>query len=62
MNNTWKITYTENGQKHEEIFYTKLAAVKTYINTVEKSVDICNLAIYNNDADYTVTLIKFLYR
>ena len=61
MSTTWKITYTENGQQHEEIFYAKLAAVKAYINTIGKSVNICELAIYKNDVDYTATVNKFLY-
>ena len=61
-NYVWKITYIKDGEKFGDIEYSKLWAVKRYIEILTGNMDVSSLKIFRNDEDFTGKINLFLYK
>lgn len=52
----------KNGEQTSEIEYSKLYAIKKYIELLTSDLDISNLAIYRNAIDITANINKYLMK
>lgn len=59
----WSVSYKENGNEKSYGCYNKKAMIKEYLYQMDRPlVNISELKILKNGADYTPTLNRFLTR
>ena len=59
----WSVSYKENGTEKSHGCYSKKEMIKEYLYQMDRPfVNISELKIWKNGADYTTTLTRFLSR
>lgn len=60
-NYSYEIKYNNNGEQTSEFEYSKLLAIKNYIDKLTLR-GVCGLKILRNGTDITTCVNKFLYK